>query len=142
MPNLTARMEQRDALSRQWILGICSIGLELIARSATQADVFKRSEASPHTRLDVIVRERNTAVCFAYAAVATHTSIGGVNPRAKVCRDSDPHRLRSEQRSRPPSPPKQRCGVRLSQHQAVVSLPHLCELAPFFLAQLAVGMSL
>jgi hypothetical protein len=40
MPNLPARMEQGDALPRQWILGVCDIRLELIAWSATQANVF------------------------------------------------------------------------------------------------------
>jgi hypothetical protein len=39
MPTLPARREQRDALPRQWILGIRDVRLELITRSVLRAYV-------------------------------------------------------------------------------------------------------
>jgi len=93
LPALLRRVEQGRRFLRERVDGANGIRLELVARSARQADVIEGRPSATRCWCDVIIRQRDTTHGFAREAVAARPSISGIDLCAQRLRNPSRHDL-------------------------------------------------
>lgn len=83
-PSLRTGIEEGNGLAGQGIFAFGHIGLELVARVTSEADVLKRSWAAFRDGPNMIEGQGNAAVGFAGQAITTTVAVGRFNAGAQA----------------------------------------------------------